>query len=63
MNHSRAVNRSNRISAKKRRRAIRTQISAKSDESRREIQPHDHSQMLQKQAVDRDTLAELLESE
>ena len=62
MSRSRALNRTNRLTAKKRRRALRSAVPNLSPEVTRMTEPHDHSEDLRQKALDQETLIELSES-
>ncbi len=61
MSRSRAVNRSNRFIAKRRRRALRSVVPGLREDLSQEIKSIDHSEQLQKKLSDKEVLLELLE--
>ena len=61
MSRSRAVNRTNRFTAKKRRRALRSAVPNLSQETQVMAAPPDHLEDLKDKALDQETLLELLE--
>ena len=61
MSRSRAVNRSNRFNAKRRRRTLRSGIPGLQDDSRRVEKTIDHSQDLLRKAAEKETLADLMD--
>ncbi len=61
MSRSRALNRSNRAIAKRRRRTLRSVVPSLQNEMSNQPKPIDHSQDMQKKALAKETLLELID--
>ncbi len=61
MSRSRAFNRSSRLTAKRRRRVLRSVVPGFEGDSRKVDKPIDHSQDLLQKANEKEALAELIE--
>ncbi len=61
MSRSRALNRFNRFTAKRRRRALRSDVPSLREDFHRESLPVDHSEDLLEKACDKETLLDLIE--
>ncbi len=63
MSRSRALNRFNRINAKRRRIALRADLSSFKEDSSEDAGIYDHADSLLQKALDNESLTELLESQ
>ena len=61
MTRSRALNRFNRFTAKRRRRSLRSEVPSMRDNANRIIKPINHADNLKDQAVEKEASLDLLE--